>query len=107
MLTLIEGYHGLAPGTYGLSVLFTGQSDYIMLQAGYKEISVAIHPAVGQTARVEFTLAGKDDVDGGTAAWLTWPLGNVSASSDDAMLTHAYALRGVSSGSARIEVLAK
>jgi hypothetical protein len=107
MLSLVESFNGLAPGYFGISLSFTGTSEPVMIQAGYKDISVAIHPAVGQTARVEYTLSCQAEIDAGTAKWLTWPAGNVSVGTDDAMMTKAYAVRGVSSsGTAKLEVLA-
>jgi hypothetical protein len=107
MLSLTESLNGLAPGYFGISIVFSGTSEPVMIQAGYSGVSVAIHPAVGQTARVEYTLSCQTEIDAGTAKWLTWPLGNVISSADDAMLTHAYAVRGVSSGgTATLEVLA-
>lgn len=107
MLSLVESFNGLAPGYFGISLSFTGTSEPIMIQAGYKDISVAITPAVGETARVEYTLSCQMEIDGDTAVWLTWPAGNVSASRDDALMTKAYAIRGVSSGgTAKLEVLA-
>lgn len=107
MQVLQEAVNGMGPGFYGIALSFSGTSDPVVIQAGYKTVSVAIHPAPGQTARVEFTLSCQMDIDAGTAKWLTWPVGNVSTSTDDAMLTHAYAVRGVSSGGvAKLEVLA-
>lgn len=107
MLTLTESGNGLASGFYGISLSFSGTSDPVCFQAGFNSISVAISPAIGQTARVEYTLSPPADVMAGTAVWLTWPAGNVSVATDDAMLTKAYAVRGVSSGgTAKLEVLA-
>lgn len=107
MLTLTESGIGAGSGFYGISLPFTGTSDPVYFQSGFNSISVAISPAVGQTARVEYTLSLPNEVMAGTAVWLTWPLGNVSAPADDAMLTKAYAVRGVSSGgTAKLEVLA-
>ncbi len=108
MLTLTEAYNGLAPGNYGISVVFTGTSDWIMLPSNMDFVSVAIHPAPGEAARVEFTLAGATAINGGTAVWMTWPTGNANTSANDALLTHASAIRGVTSGSgnATLEVLA-
>lgn len=107
MLRLTEAFNGLAPGYYGISLSFSGTSEPIMIQPGYKDISVAITPAVGQTARVEYTLSPQTDIDDGTATWLTWPAGDVSSSRDDALLAKAYAIRGVSSsGAAKLEILA-
>jgi hypothetical protein len=108
MISLVEAYSGLAPGYYGMSLPFTGTSEPIMIKSGMTSVSVAIHPAVGQTARVEFTLSCQDAIDAGTAKWMSWPQGNVSVSANDAMRTNAYAVRGVSSGgTATLEVLAK
>ena len=107
MLSLTESFNGLAPGYFGIGLSFSETSEPVMIQAGYKDISVAIHPAVGETARIEYTLSCQTEIDAGTANWLTWPAGNVTASRDDAMLTKAYAVRGVTSGGvARLEILA-
>ena len=107
MLTLTEAFNGMMPGYFGISHSFTGTSDHVMIQSGFKNVSVAIHPAPGQTARVEYTLSCRADIDAGNAKWMVWPAGNVSNSTDDALLSHACAIRGVSpSGTARLEILA-
>lgn len=107
MLMLTEAFNGMMPGYFGISHQFTGTSDHVMIQAGYKNVSVAVHPAPGQTARVEYTLSCRADIDGGTAKWMVWPAGDVSASTDDSLLSHACAIRGVTSGgTARLEILA-
>lgn len=106
MITLIEAYNGMAPGNFGISVNFSGTSDWVMLPSNLDYVSVAIHPT-GGTAHVEFTLSGKNWIDANSAQWMTWPLGEVSASANDALLTHASAIRGVATGgTALLEVLA-
>lgn len=108
MITLTEQYQGLPCDSFGASTSFTGTSDYILMKAMLLHVSVAIHPAAGQTARAEYTLDGPSMIDGGTAVWQAWPRGNVSSSTDDALLTGVAAIRGVSSGgTARLVVLAK
>src|SRR5213592_3237417 len=106
MIPLLEEYNGLGLGYYGASTSFTGTSEPVRMKSGMSQVSVAIHPASGQTARVEFTLSGQDAIDNSTAKWMTWSRGDVSASTSDAMLAHAYAIRGVSSGgTALLEIL--
>lgn len=107
MLTLTEAFNGMMPGYFGISHEFTGTSDHVMIEAGFRTVSVAVHPELGETARIEYTLSCRSDIDGGTARWMVWPAGNVSTSADDALLSHACAIRGVTSGgTARLEVVA-
>lgn len=69
--------------------------------------SVAVSPAVGANAVVEFTLSSRDEVEAGTALWRAWSLGTVTQAADDALQAPVTALRCTSTGgSTSFEVLA-
>lgn len=61
-----------------------------------RRATVAIHP--GSTAKVQYTTSPESAVDGGTAQWIDWPEGEVSASTQDALLAPVTALRAVAIG---------
>lgn len=84
-------------------IAFAGTSDPIRISAGPSSISAAIHPVSG-TARVEFTLSHPDLVEAGTARWITWAKGDVSASAADALISSVTAIRGVCTTNAVIEM---
>lgn len=95
-------------GRYWLTLAVTGTSDAILLPAGMMSISAAIHPAVGQTARIEYTLSSIASVAAETAKWLVWPLGDISSGDADSIATVATAIRGVASGAtATLELVAR
>ena len=48
---------GADTGRYWMELAVSGTSDAIYIPPGMMSVSVAIHPAVGQTARVEYTLS--------------------------------------------------
>lgn len=94
-------------GFFRYSAVFTGTTDFLMLQSGMSSVSAAVHPATG-TARVEFTLSMPVDVQAGTAKWVAWPMGDVTKSSADAMISCATAIRAVASAAGAVfEVCAK
>jgi hypothetical protein len=70
-------------------------SDYVPLPPQVRMVSVAIHPTVPGTARVEYTVSSRDRLIAGTARWLTWPLGTLSAADADTLMSSASAIRGV------------
>lgn len=41
MLTLKEAFNGMMPGYFGISHEFTGTSDHVMIEAGFKNVSCA------------------------------------------------------------------
>lgn len=97
-----------AAGLYWYKLAFSGTSDWIQLPPGMTCVSVAIHPAAGQTARIEFSLSSWDDLAAGTARWITWDSGNTTASAADGIMTLASAIRGVASGgTATLELVAR
>jgi len=94
-------------GFYRDSLAYSGTSDYWLLKAGIARLAVAVHPDVGQTARVEFTLSDPALVAGGTARWIVWPSGNVTSGRADELSAMVTAIRGVTSGgTATMEVVA-
>lgn len=94
-------------GYYTLSLDFSATTDWIMLPSSITQLSVAVHPAVGQTARIEYTLSSMALCRAGTAKWIAWDLGDVSVSSADELMSCATAIRGVrSAGTATLEVRA-
>lgn len=105
MINLMEEYNGLSVGYYGAATSFSGTSEPIRMKPTLTQISVGAYPSPGQTVRVEATISGQDLIDAGTAKWIPWASGDVSQNVSDAMLTQAYAIRGVGIGS--IEVLAR
>lgn len=108
MITLTYPFRSPQSGLQWASLAFSGTSDWFAVPSCTPAISVAIHPAAGQTARAEYTLSSPAEIEAGTAKWIPWPLGDVSASSSDALLTMCVAIRGVASGgTAAIEVLAR
>lgn len=109
MITMTKTADGsLSSGFYWLSQDIVGTAEPVLLPAGGLAVSVAIHPAAGQIARVEFTLSSPDAVAAGTAKWIPWDLANVSSPSADGIMTLASAIRGVSSGgTATLEVVAR
>lgn len=108
MITIPKTSTGANSGLYWLKQSIVGTSDWIQLPPGMQVVSVAIHPALGQTARVEFSLSSWDDLAAGTARWIAWDLGNVSASAADGIMSLASALRAVSSGgTATLELVAR
>lgn len=107
MVTLTWSKDSADYGFYRYSVTFTGTTDFVMLQSNMGSVSAAVHPASG-TARVEFTLSSPADVQAGIAKWVVWPMGDVSKSSADGMISCATAIRAVASASnAVFEVCAK
>lgn len=84
-------------------ISFSGTSEPIRISAGPRSISAAVHPASG-TARVEFTLSHPDLVEAGTARWIAWAKGDVSASAADALISSVTAIRGVCTTNAVIEM---
>lgn len=109
MLTLTkDSTGGVDTGRYWLELDVTGTSDAIYVPPGMMSVSVAIHPAIGQTARVEYTLSSSARINAGTARWIAWGLGNIAAADADSLLTTASAIRGVSSGgTATLELVAR
>lgn len=108
MLTLTYPFQTPQSGMQWASVAFAGTSDWIAVPSCTMSISVAMHPAAGQTARAEYTLSAPAQIEAGMAKWIPWPLGDVAASASDALLTMCIGIRGVASGgTATIEVLAR
>lgn len=109
MITVTKTSDGSADtGRYWLSLPFTGTTDAIGIPAGMMSVSVSIKPAAGQTARVEYTLSSAAAINGGTAIWIPWALGDISSVDADSLLTTASAIRGVSSGgTATLELVAR
>lgn len=61
-------------------------------------VDAGVYVEPTQMAHVEYTFSSKAQVQGGTAEWLAWPLGNVNQPTDDAVSTTITALRLVSTG---------
>jgi len=61
---------------------------------GSKPVSVFVKPA--GTARLEFTLSSRSLVEAGTAIWLPWPNGDVTAATAAAINAPVTAMRCVS-----------
>ena len=81
-----------------------GSPTLIKLEGVAAPISIAVHPASGQTALVEYSISPGASGNPGSAKWLAWPSGSVSASKDDVRLGPLAALRITGAGS--YEVLA-
>lgn len=94
-------------GFFRYTANVTSTSDPIVFMSGMTMLSAAVHPAVAQTARIEFTLSPLAAVEGGTARWIPWEQGDVSTSKADALMSCVTALRGVASGgTAVLEIVA-
>lgn len=61
--------------------------------------SVAVMVAPGSSARVEYTLSGYADIDAGTATWLPWDEGDITAPASSVVSSRVAAVRLVSTGS--------
>lgn len=68
----------------------------------FAPITVAVAPAVGATALIEFTLAPRADVeaDPGAVTWHAWPQGAVTAAATDVLVAPVTALRCTATGGA-------
>lgn len=90
----------------GKVTVATGEtSDYAILPYN-AESSVAVYPS--GRAKCQYTLSKVADVEAGTATWIDWPLGVVSANDADTIIGVASAVRLVSlQGEATMEVIAK
>lgn len=68
----------------------------------HSPITVAVAPAVGATALIEFTLAPRADVeaDPGAVTWHAWPQGAVTAAATDVLVAPVTALRCTATGGA-------
>lgn len=75
-------------------------SGPVLLARELLPATVAVHPAPGATARVEYTLAPQGEVEAGSGAvrWLPWPPGDVAAATFDTITGPVSALRCVASG---------
>lgn len=68
--------------------------------------SVAVAPQGTGSADVEYTVAPLADVRDGSATWLAWPAGNVSAATEDGRETPTTAYRiSATTEPCRVEVL--
>lgn len=92
-------------GFWRAELTFTSTSEPIYLASGATNVSVAIHPVSSSNSKIEYTLSSKDKVNNGTAKWLVWAIGESTESKADKLLSAITAIRGVSSGSATIEVI--
>ena len=70
-------------------------------------LTLAIIPDAGVSARAEITLASDETIQAGQAPWLPWALGDVSTPSLDTFAGVIASVRFVSTGRARVQVLAK
>ena len=68
------------------------------------DVAVVVSP--GTSARVEFTVSPSASIDGGTAIWVPWDSGNVTALSSLGFDSRLTALRLVSVGVSTWEVSA-
>ncbi|MFW0778408.1 MAG: hypothetical protein ACN2B6_11905 [Rickettsiales bacterium] len=93
-------------GSYRAEVTTTSTSDAVILRPHVKSTSVGLYATSG--AYVEYTLSTLDKVEAGTADWIVWPLGVVSANSTDSIMSTVTAVRAVSESgdSVTIEVVA-
>lgn len=72
MITLSYEFHNAQSGFQWASVAFSGTSDWIAIPSCMTAVSIAIHPAAGQTARAEYTLSSPAQIEAGTAKWMAW-----------------------------------
>lgn len=74
-------------------------SDPLMLPSVYgrmrsdDRISVVCIPAVGATGKIQYTLSSVANVEAGSAIWIDWPSGNVTAATGYAINGPVTALR--------------
>lgn len=105
MLTMTLPFTGPFSGYRHISVSFSGTSDWVAIPSNVSIVSVALHPDVAQTAKVQYTLSSPADVVTGSAHWIDWPAGSVIASTSDGMRSMCIGVRAVGDGV--MEVLAK
>ena len=89
-------------GFYRFKQAFTTTTDPIMMMSGMSKISVSLKP--NPSAGVEYTLSNPGDVEAGTATWIAWPLGTITAPNADELMSTATAVRGTGNGT--IEIVA-
>ena len=101
--------HNVADGRYHFSeTILTGStSDPVYPPSiyphdpGYRPVVVFLKPAGGGSARIEFTLSTRAEVEAATAIWIAWPDGAVTTATARVITGPVTALRCVSvSGSA-------
>lgn len=79
--------HNVSSGRYHFQQTVTAgaASDPVLLPSvyhhnpGYAPAAVYASPGGGGTARIEFSLSTPEEVEAGSATWLPWPDGDVSA----------------------------
>lgn len=67
--------------------------------------TITVAPTSPAVAKCQYTTSSKRDIELGTAIWIDWPQGFVSTPKSDAMLYRVVALRLVTTGAAKLEVL--
>jgi hypothetical protein len=87
-------------GYFRFRQVFTSTTDPILMKSGMSKISVALHPT--PSASIEYTLSMPADVAAGTAKWIVWPLGTITASNADELMSTATAIRGIGNGTLEI-----
>lgn len=91
---------------YRAKVTFSGTSDYILMRSSMTRISVGIYPASTVQSRVQYTLSTPAEIVAVTAVWLDWPIGQSNKSQSDVLIGPVTAVRGVTAGTATLEVCA-
>lgn len=88
----------------GASVTSGQTSDWILVNYNNSRTTVAVYPTT--RARAQYTVDPVSEINAGTAVWIDWPLGNITAPRTDTLMGVCTAIRLVSViGSASIEVL--
>lgn len=91
----ISHHETVAPDTVSAPVM-------AHLPGGFAPVTVAVAPASGATALIEYTLAPRADVeaDPGAVTWFAWPQGAVAEQTVDALIAPVTALRCTATGGA-------
>lgn len=77
-------------------------SDAVRLPGVGGDATVTVSP--GTNATVQFTAASPKEIEDGTAVWIDWPSGEVTAPASDSITTAVGALRLISTGASTWEI---
>ncbi len=93
-------------GFWRASVSVSGgaTSDYVVVNYNNARTTVAVYPAT--RAKAQYSVDSIAKIDAGTAVWIDWPIGAITAPRSDTLIGVCTAIRLVSViGSASMEVL--
>ena len=81
-----------------------GKSVYIPSISVPTKVTCTVIPS--GTAKIQYTTSSRAAVEASTAVWQDWPLGGVTSTTSDSLVSPVTALRGVSvSGSVTIDII--